>query len=81
MVKMLWYCGISAKILKDISETVSQVLCDLFNESFSKGIFPDYMKLAMIIPIYKRKSKLKVSSYRPVSVLRILSKILEKMYG
>ena len=36
------------------------------------------MKLTMIIPIYKGKSKLKVSSYRPVSVLRILSKILEK---
>ena len=29
--------------LKDISETTSQPLCELFNKSFSKGIVPDHM--------------------------------------
>ena len=51
----------------------------MFNESFSKGVFPDHMKLAMVTPTYKGKCKLKVSNYRPVSVLPILSKVLEKL--
>ena len=63
--------------LKDISETISQALCELFNKSFSKGLFPDHMKLAMVTS--KGKSKLEVSNYRPVSVLPILSKALEKL--
>ena len=67
------------KFLKDISGTISQALCELFNKSFSKGVFPDHMKLAMVTPIYKGKSKLEVSNYRPVSVLPILSKVLEKI--
>ena len=60
------------KFLKDISETISQALCELFIKSFSKGAFPDQLKLAMVTPIYKGKSKLEVSNYRPVSVLPIL---------
>ena len=68
-----------SKFLKDISETISQALCELFNESFSKGVFPDHMKLAMLTPIYKGKSKLEVNNYRHVSVLLILSKFLEKL--
>ena len=69
----------SPKFLKDISGTISQALCELFNESFSKGVFPNHMKLAMVTPIYQGKSKLKVGNYRPVSVLPILSKVLEKL--
>ena len=69
----------SPKFQKDISETTSQALCELFNKSFSKGAFPDHMKLAMVIPIYRGKSKLEVSNYRPVSVLPILNKVLEKL--
>ena len=56
----------SPKFLEDIFETISQALCELFNESFSKGVFSDHMKLAMVTPIYKGKSKLEVSNYRPV---------------
>ena len=69
----------SPKFLKDISETISQALSEFFNESFSRGVFPDHMKLAMVIPIYNGKSKLEVSNYRPVSLLPILSKVQEKL--
>ena len=69
----------SPKFLEDISETISQALCKLFNESFSKGVFPDHMKLTMMTHMYKGKSKLQVSNYRAVSALPILSKVLEKL--
>lgn len=52
--------------LKDIFEAISQALCELFNKSFSKGVLPDRMKLAMVTPIYKGKFKLEVSNYRSV---------------
>lgn len=41
--------------LKDIFEAISQALCELFNKGFSKGVFPDHMKLAMVTPICKGK--------------------------
>ena len=47
--------------------------------SFTKGAFPDHTKLAVVTPIYKGKCKLEVSNYRLVSVLPILSKVLEKL--
>ena len=47
--KSLDIYGMSPKFLKDISDTTSQALC---NKSFSKGVFPDHMKLAMVTPIY-----------------------------
>ena len=52
---------------------------NLLNESFSQGIFPDRMKLALVTPVYKGKSKLEICNYRPVSILPILSKVLEKL--
>ena len=50
------------------------------NECINTGIFPDPMRFAMITPIYKGGSRLKVSTYRPDSVLAILKKTNTKQY-
>ena len=71
--------GLSVDVLKILSPHISELLSDIFNESLSIGVFPDLMKLAMICPIHKSGSKLKASNYRPVSILPILSKVLEKI--
>ena len=67
------------KFLKVIFKSVSEVLSNLFNESFSQGIFPDHMKLALVTLVYKGKSTLEVCNYRPVSIMPIFSKELEKL--
>ena len=69
----------STKFLKVICRPASLVVSNLFNESFSQGIFPDYMELALVTPVYKAKSELEVFNYRPISILLILSKVLEKL--
>ena len=69
----------SAKFLKVTCWPVSHVLSNLFNESFSYGIFPNHMKLALKTPVYKGKSKLEVCNYRPISIIPILSKVLEQL--
>ena len=42
-------------------------------------MYPDILKIAKTIPIYKKGSKLGVSNYRPISLLSNLNKILEKL--
>ena len=71
--------GISPKLLKILSPAISGILSNIFKESFALEVFPDYMKLAMKTPIFKGGSKLDVSNYRPVSVLPMISKVLEKL--
>ena len=43
------------------------------------GEFPDAWKIAKIKPLYRNKSKLEVINYRPVSLLPVISKILEQL--
>ena len=46
--------------------------------SISDKCVPDDMKVARVKPLYKKKSVLDVGNYRPVSILSVTSKILEK---
>ena len=49
--------GISHKMLKGVSKTVSKPLCILMNRSFDEGIFPDLWKIGNVIPIFKKGDK------------------------
>ena len=71
--------GISNKLLKDLNHTISYPLSIIFNQSLESGIFPDKMKIAEIIPLYKNKEEDLVNNYRPISLLMTISKILEKI--
>ena len=48
-------------------------LCDplkyMFNLPFEKGIFPDYMKIAKVTPVFKGGDSADLSNYRPITVL------------
>lgn len=51
----------------------------IFNHCINRGYFPDYWKLATIMPILKNKKDSKlISSYRPISMLSNISKLLER---
>ena len=45
--------------------------------SVSKGLFPNVLKLARVIPIFKKGNKNDTSNYRPVSTISVFSKIFE----
>ena len=66
-------------ILSDIG-ILAPVLAHLVNCSQKSGIFPERGKIARVIPVYKGKgSKQLFENYRPISLLPIFSKIIERL--
>ena len=49
----------------------------IFNLSLAKGIFPNDLKIARVTPVFKAGNENEVGNYRPISILRCFSKILE----
>ena len=71
--------NISAKFLKMSSHLMSILLCHICNLSIRKSNFPSIFKLAKVIPVFKNKgSRNDVSNYRPIAILPLVSKILER---
>ena len=71
--------NISNVLLKSIGPFILSPLTNIFNESLSMGIFPDVMKLADVVPLYKSREKFLETNYRPISLLTTMSKVLEKI--
>ena len=70
--------NISNVFLKKIYLCLLSPLEYIFNLSIQTGIFPDKMKLAETIPVYKSKEKNLMTNYRPISLLIAILKLLEK---
>ena len=60
-------------------DAITPYLTHFYQLSFEFGIFPDCLKIAKIIPIFKAGSKSNLNNYRPISLLTNFSKILEKL--
>ena len=73
------YDDINSMSLKLCSQYVTQPLTHICNLSLTYGVFPDQMKIANVIPLYKSDNPMIFSHYRPVSLLCILSKVFEKI--
>ena len=71
--------SIPPSILQEFASDFSKPISDIINISFNTGVYPDIMKLATIIPIFKKGSKILVGNYRPISLLSNLNKIFEKL--
>ena len=70
--------GLAPKFLKDGAPQLAPVITHIINLSIVTKTVPDDLKCAKIIPLFKKKSRLDVGNYRPVSILSCMSKILEK---
>ena len=66
-------------LLKTTIWCILTPLKNIINSSLSSGIFPHKLKIAKVIPIYKKEDKSDPNNYRPVSILSCISKIFEKI--
>ena len=57
----------------------TEILAKVISNSFTQGIFPQPLKMARVVPVYKGGSKTDVANYRPISLLSSFSKIYEKL--
>lgn len=69
---------ISPRFLKDGALQLTPLIAHIVNLSIDSSTVPDDFKVAKVIPLFKKKSRLEVGNYRPVSLLSCVSKILEK---
>ena len=66
-------------MLKLISNDISRSITLIINQSLTTGIFPIKLKIAKVVPIFKKDSKKEFQNYRPISVLPVISKIFESV--
>ncbi len=71
---------IDMSTVKTVIEGIAKPLTHISNLSFQSGTFPDKMKIAKVIPLFKTGDRHHFTNYRPVSLLPQFSKILEKLF-
>ena len=70
--------GLSSRLLRIASPIIASPLTKLMNLSINTGLFPNDWKVAKVVPLHKKGSTNDRGNYRPVSVLPVLSKLLER---
>lgn len=71
--------AISSRVIKLTYSSFITPLTHIMNLSLLKGVFPSELKIAKVIPLFKSGDSMSFSNYRPVSVLPLFSKILERL--
>ena len=79
-IKSKHSCGhdsISTALLKQIKTEVSPSITLIINQCLTTGIFPNKLKIAKVVPVFKKGDNELLNNYRPISVLPSISKIFE----
>ena len=71
--------SIPLNLLQIVADLIIFPLCHIINMSFSKGIFPEKLKIVKVIPLHKGGSTQDLNNFRPISLLLIFDKIIENI--
>ena len=70
---------LSSNIILDAYDSLKNILFHVCKVSIQQGIFSDSLKIAKVTPIFKSGDKDNVTNYRPISILPVFSKVLERI--
>ena len=71
--------GLSMKLIKKLIPCLAEPLTLIINQSLTTGIFPNKLKIAKVVPLYKKDDTNILENYRPISLLPVMSTIFEKV--
>ena len=77
--KAAGFDDLSSNTIIKVYDSLKNILFHVFKFSIQQGIFPDSLKIAKVTLIFKSGDKDNVNNYRPISILSIFSKVLEKI--
>lgn len=69
----------STSIIKKCAIHLAKPLCHIINICISEGCFPNLLKISKVIALFKKGDPKLLSNYRPISLLSVFSKIIEKI--
>ena len=70
---------IETKFIKYANPVLSYFVSDIFNHRLTEGVYPDSLKVAEVIPIFKKADRDKTTNYRPILLLSQFNKVFEKL--
>lgn len=73
------YDGITNFLLKNVINEIISPLTYILNLSLTSGTVPNKMKIARVVPVFKKGKKDTLNNYRPISLLTSISKVLERL--
>lgn len=73
------YDDVRTDVVKDVISIIAEPFLHAINLSLSQGIFPELLKKSIVKPLFKKDDKSKIDNYRPITLIPIFSKILEKI--
>ena len=71
--------SIAAKVLQMAALAVAPSLTEIFNMSIDTQQFPSEWKTAKVIPLFKSSQRSLLDNYRPISILPVVSKLMERI--
>ena len=69
----------SNRLLKENAFVLCEPLCYIYNLSLFSSVVPGRFKIAKVVPIFKKDSTTQKCNYRPISLLSVFNKLLEKV--
>ena len=69
---------ISLQLLKMSLSAIASPIAQLFNMSIISATFPSSWKIGQVVPVHKKSNRSDYNNYRPITLLQLLSKVLER---
>ncbi len=66
--------------MKIIKDALVKPITTIINQMLISGIFPEKLKIAKVIPLYKKDDETLFNNYQPISLLPAISKICERLF-
>lgn len=77
--KQFYKYELQPNIVISVMDIVCPIVCSIFNDCITECIFPDSLKFARVVPVFKSGNKNELNNYRPIANLPFFNKIFDRI--